>query len=206
MHKLKRFATTAQLLGTTKAVRFTLLIWIITILIGNGGATLFAEMNNGYGLLDFAGYANLALITDPWLTPSESYTILKGYTDTGRSFYYWFLLVDLLIPLTGGLFFTSAFSLLYTSGRLSYPAYFVSILSPILFVISDYLENLSIFMMLIQLPEEISILAILTTTFLTSKFILSFTNCIVIGVFYFRSLQLNRHTGPSQRPQPKISN
>ncbi len=174
--------------GSKLMVRKSLMIWLAVLVIGNSGATLFAQLNDGHGIVDFAGYANILSIKKLWLTTNETYALLSGYSELGRQLYYIILAVDFFVPLTGALFFISAFSYFFLNHRLSSRKFILLSALPVLFILSDYFENTAILLMLYNMPEHSSVLSRLTSVFLSLKFGISSFSCIIISSFFLTGL------------------
>lgn len=179
-----RLWSTAGHFGTKAMVRKSFLIWASVLIIGNIGSTLFALGNHGHGILDFAGHANLLSIKTLWLTVTESYAHLNGYTEHGRNFYFYILMIDFLVPITGAFFFVCSFSFFYLNHRLSASIYILFWVLSILFILSDHAENIFILLMLNHLPNTIPMYSYLVTVGLTLKFGISLANCATIAVLF----------------------
>lgn len=186
--------STTHRFATASMLRKSLAIWIAVLIVGNAGATGFAQLNHGHGILDFAGYANLFVMRTPWLSPQESYQHLSGYTELGRHLYYYILGIDFLIPLSGGFFFFCAFRRFMATGKVALAQYRVLRVLPIAFVLADHLENVFILLMLAGLPERTPVFSYLTTTFLTLKFAFGMLSCSVIVVLTLTNGKVDRIT------------
>ncbi len=93
-------------------------------------------------------------------SPEDAYEMIKGIEDEGRQNYLkGLLLVDYIYPVIYSLFLGFSIFLLYKNTLLS--------ISPLLILLSDYLENTGIIIMLSLYPSEIRSIA-MTTSFFTS--------------------------------------
>lgn len=174
----------ASYFGTKAMMRKSFLVWLSVLIVGNIGSTLFAFGNHGHGILDFAGHANLLSIKTLWLTDGESYAHLKSYTEFGLKLYFYILMIDFLVPIAGSFFFVCSFSFFYLNQRISNSVYVLFCALSVLFILSDYAENIFILLMLSQLPDTIPMYSYFATLSLTLKFGISLASCATIAVLY----------------------
>ncbi|MFO7923255.1 MAG: hypothetical protein R6U58_06145 [Bacteroidales bacterium] len=98
--------------------------------------------------------------------PEVTFKMISAYGDEGRQNYLQgLLLLDFIYPVIYSLFLAFSLYRLYQNVLLS--------LSPVLILLSDYIENAGIIIMLLSWPEEMNVIAYTTCFFTSMKWVLA---------------------------------
>lgn len=150
----------------------------------------FEKLTGGLQIPDIAIISN----------SSNLYSLFQSYGESGRSYYNYIQLVDAFYPVFYGLFFLSV--IVFYNERLfskQSPFRYLTLL-PYITVISDYSENLTIFIMNRTFPEKFGIIQDISFFVSSMKWIFFIASAIVIliwTIIYFTkklSGRLNQST------------
>ncbi|GIG57633.1 hypothetical protein Lfu02_20050 [Longispora fulva] len=131
-----------------------------TLVIMNGAATLFYD-TFGAGVLDMSGGRNGADPRPDGYTPQQAYDMLTAYGPDGRRWHAILNLTgDVLLPAALLLFGLVALGSLARRARVG--RWVLAL--PVLYVITDYAENVGIVTMLLRYPDRLDGVAALTNT------------------------------------------
>jgi len=128
---------------------------------------------------------------------TDLYALFKSYGEGARSFYNYIQLVDAFYPLAYGLFFLSVIYF-YVGKLFSKDSFFrYLIVVPYFAVFSDYVENITIFIMNRLFPHKFGIVANLSYffSFLKWVFFISSVLLILIGTIFFFTKKIKQQKG-----------
>lgn len=144
-------------------VLIALSVFVIALIGMNLAATRFYYTTGGYGILDLGGGANL-LDDQGSYTPVRAYTLIAHYGVAGRHYYYCILLADCFFPPIFGVFallgIVWALSQLAPQRHWAYALVYV----PLIYILSDWAENIGIMTMLLDYPHELYTVATVTNS------------------------------------------
>lgn len=132
----------------------------------------FAQITDGLPLIDnYSSY-----------TPLEAYNLITNYGEEGRSFYNFIQLVDTLIPLFSGLFYSMFISKLLSLAFPNNKSRWIIGLYPLLITLFDYAENIGVFFLLRTYITPIPIIAQYTLIMHTFKMFFYVSTFIVLFI------------------------
>ncbi|MBD3307507.1 hypothetical protein GF339_13845 [candidate division KSB3 bacterium] len=162
--------------------------WTTPKMIGGslGLVILFLLLFQGILIPRFSQLTGGGTILDMQIlySPQEAYASIDNYGEAGRAFYTYIQITDMLFPLA---YVWSLAILIHAVGRRAFPA--ISLwrycpLLPVLAGVSDYIENVGIFLMLRRYPDPFPGIAWATSLCGALKFSLLGLSvaCIILGV------------------------
>lgn len=152
---------------------------LVFMILMNIGATAFFRFTHGVGVLDTAGGANL-LDQRSGYSPESAYEMISAYGGQGVRYYMLFTVADTFFPLTLTFFLLLATIYFYRPFFQTHPLTRGLAALPIVYLASDYLENVSIITMLLNFPTRMPGMARLAHLAFTSKNISSNLAVVVI--------------------------
>ena len=142
-------------LATAKNVRNSLIAALLFMIAMNLGATEFYRFTHGVGILDTGGGANLLDNRTSGYSPDSAYQMIAAYGSQGIRYHLMLSTADIFFPptLAGFLLLTIAYFYMpyFDSRRLTRWLTLV----PIIYLASDYLENVGIAAMLLSFPAKV---------------------------------------------------
>jgi hypothetical protein len=174
MRELKKFI---NWISKPRVFFFLFLIILLILVIPDFipapiGPYAFKQHANGYPLID-------TLVN---YSPYKLYELLQGYGQIGRNYYILCsLTLDLIIPMSLMLFVIASFNLISRNTRISRFMYKLMAI-PLLGLLFDYAENLSIITMILKYPEKLYSLATIANVFTLLKGLFVFAG-ILIALF-----------------------
>jgi len=160
-------------------VAIALTVFVLALGVINTTATLFYNTTGGYGLLDLGGGANLFDDRGSF-TPAKAYMIMSHYGQSGIHRYYGMLVADIIFPMTLGVF--SLLSILWALKRIAPRRQWLYLLAlvPPAYTLTDWMENLGIVTLLLNYPEQLPQLAILTNFLRGIKSLLAGSSLVLV--------------------------
>lgn len=154
------------LISRLASYRFFLVFFVLLGLFGGLIMPLFESM-----LINRAGQAVELLDLQFGFAPEAVHGHLTSYGESGRPFYMVLeLTADVVYPMVYTLFFSIALFLFYRRSGVAKPVYRLHRL-PLIVILLDYLENLSIVALLALYPSEVYWLAVLCSALTVLKWV-----------------------------------
>lgn len=166
-------------IATGKNTFRSFLAALIFIAVMNIGATAFFQFTHGVGILDTGGGANLLDNRTSGYSPEAAYRMISAYGSQGIKYHLMLAAADVLFPPTLAFFLLLAVTCFYRPffRSLSLVRWLAAL--PVLYLVSDYLENIGIVTMLLSFPARLPGMARLANLMFMSKNLFS-TVCIVV--------------------------
>lgn len=146
----------------------------------NIGATAFFQFTHGVGVLDTGGGANLLDNRTSGYSPESAYNMISAYGSQGIRYYLLFTVADTFFPPTLAFSLLLAIVYFYRPFFRLYPLTRWLTALPVVYLLSDYLENLGIVSMLFGFPTRMPDMARFANFMFTSKNISSNLTVAVI--------------------------
>ena len=131
----------------------------------------------------------LSGLTDPIIdvkfthTPEQIYPMIKAYGEQGRPLYaVTELTVDLIYPILYNLLLCSILTIVWRQALLSDDAVHKMQYLPLATCLADYAENISLAILLVSYPQELTAIAWAASFFTTAKWVLGGASFILIVV------------------------
>lgn len=164
-------------------IYFLLLIIVILIVVipdfyakSPIGPYAFKQHANNLPLID--------MVTN--YSPQYAYKLIGGYGQGGRNYYIFeSLTMDVVIPLVMLLFIIASINLIYKQTKLKKHIYKFAII-PFVGFLSDYAENACVITMILNYPEKIKNLAVISNIFTLVKGAFDFMGILIVllGIIY----------------------
>ena len=167
-------------LVTGKNVMRSLIAALLFMVIMNLAATTFYQFTNGVGILDTGGGANLLDNRTVGYSPESAYRMISAYGSQGIRYHLMLTVADIFFPPVLTWFLWIAMAYFYLPFFLSKSLIrWLSVL-PIIYLASDYLENVGIASMLLSFPTKVAGMARLANFMFTVKNLSSNVSIAVI--------------------------
>jgi hypothetical protein len=183
---------------TGKNVARSLIAALLFMVAMNLGATAFYQFTNGVGILDTGGGANLLDNRTEGYSPESAYRMVSAYGNQGIRYHLMITVADIFFPSVLAWFLWITMAYFYLPFFLSKPlTRWLSVL-PIIYLASDYLENVGIVSMLLSFPTRVAGMAKLANFMFTVKNLSSNTAIaiILIGLVLWGIQQKRRLAKP----------
>ena len=155
---------------------------LIFIVVMNIGSTAFFQFTHSIGILDTGGGANLLDNRASGYSPEAAYDMISAYGSQGIKYHLMLAVADVFFPPTLAFFLLLAITYFYAPFFQSRPLTRWLIVLPIVYLASDYLENVGIVTMLLSFPTRMSGMARLANFMFMSKNLSSTIAIVVILV------------------------
>ena len=160
--------------ATTKAVLASLVLWLVALTLINGkpfGIAQLQEITGGPTILDMTFTTS----------PDQVYAVLSALGDAGRAFDLTHIVpLDLVFPLTYGLFLALGISWALSRLFLEGSPWFMLNLAPVLAAAADYCENAGVITLLLTYPARLDPVAWFVSLMYSVKFFFSFVSFITL--------------------------
>ncbi len=187
-------------IATGRNTARSLIAALIFIVVMNIGATAFFQFTNGVGILDTGGGANLLDNRTSGYSPESAYEMISAYGSQGIRYHLMLAAADVFFPPTLAFFLLLAIAYFYAPFFITYPFTRWLTVLPIIYLASDYLENIGIVTMLLGFPANIPGMARLANFMFTVKNISSNAAIFVIVIgLVLRAMRLTRKAEPQHR-------
>ena len=152
------------------------------IIVMNIGATAFFQFTHGVGILDTGGGANLLDNRTSGYSPESAYAMISAYGSQGITYHLMLAVADVFFPPTLAFFLLLAITYFYMPFFQSWPLARWLTALPVVYLVSDYLENIGIVTMLLSFPTRMPGMARLANFMFMSKNLSSTIAIVVILV------------------------
>jgi hypothetical protein len=152
------------------------------IIVMNVGATAFFQFTHGVGILDTGGGANLLDNRASGYSPEAAYMMISAYGSQGIKYHLMLAAADVLFPPTLAFFLLLAITYFYRRFFRSLPLVRWFAALPVLYLVSDYLENVGIVTILLSFPAHLPGMARLANFMFMSKNLFSTVSIVVVLV------------------------
>jgi hypothetical protein len=159
-----------------------LMIALAFMVLMNIGATAFFHFTHGVGILDTGGGANLLDNRTSGYSPELAYDMISAYGSQGIKYHLMLAVADVFFPPTLAFFLLLAITYFYRPFFQSQPLTRWLTVLPIVYLISDYLENIGIVAMLLSFPTRTPSMARLANFMFMSKNLSSMITIVIILV------------------------
>ncbi len=166
-------------IATGRNLAWSLIVLLIFMVAMNLGATAFFHYTNGVGILDTAGGANLLDNRTNGYSPETAYEMVTAYGKQGIRYHLMLTMVDFFFPPTLAFFLLLAITYFYSRTFGSHRIIRLLVTLPVIYLASDYLENVGIVTMLLNFPSKTPGMAMLADTMFTIKN-LSSTGAVIV--------------------------
>lgn len=167
----------------SKTIRGKANIWlllVITIIMFGLGYAITSSFSPSAELMRLA-YGRNAPDAQFWRTPNILYAQLADYGENGRRLYLTRISpFDLFIPLGQALFLSFAITLIFRRAFKVYSRWQLLNVVPFGAMAFDYLENISIVLIMLAYPTRLNVLAAAAMIFTALKFIISIVSMAFI--------------------------
>lgn len=155
---------------------------LIFIVVMNIGATAFFQFTNGVGILDSGGGANLLDSRTSGYSPESAYNMISAYGSQGIKYHLMIAVADMFFPPVLAFFLLLTIAYFYKPFFRSQSLIRWLIVLPIIYLVSDYLENVGIVTMLLSFPIRMSGMARFANFMFMSKHASSNATIVVIFI------------------------
>ena len=187
-------------IATGRNIVRSLIAALIFIVVMNIDATAFFQFTNGVGILDTGGGANLLDNRTSGYSPESAYEMISAYGNQGIRYHLMLAAADVFFPPTLAFFLLLAIAYFYASFFKSQPLTRWLTALPIVYLVSDYLENIGIVTMLLGFPATLPGMAKLANFMFAVKNISSNAAILVVVIgLVMRAMRLTRKAEPQQR-------
>ncbi|HLO16960.1 MAG TPA: hypothetical protein VK206_19145 [Anaerolineales bacterium] len=142
-------------IATGRNVLRSLIATLVFIVVMNIGATAFFRFTHGVGILDTGGGANLLDNRTGGYSPESAYQMISAYGSQGIRYHLMLSLADAFFPPTLALSLFVTIVYFYTPFFQSQPLTRWLTALPIVYLFSDYMENIGIVTMLLSFPFSV---------------------------------------------------
>jgi hypothetical protein len=156
-------------LATRRNTVRALIAALVFIVVMNIGATAFFQFTHGVGILDAGGGANLLDNRVRGYSPESAYDMISAYGSQGIKYHLMLAVADVFFPPTLAFFLLLAIVYSYRPFFQSRPLTRWLIALPVVYLASDYLENVGIVTMLLRFPIHTPGMARLANLMFMSK-------------------------------------
>lgn len=167
-------------LATAKNVRNSLIAALLFMIAMNLGATEFYRFTHGVGILDTGGGANQLDLHTSGYSPDSAYQIIAAYGSQGIRYHLMLSTADVFFPPTLTCFLLLAIMYFYMLYFILHPRTRWLIALPLIYLASDYLENVGIVTMLLSFPAKVPTMARLANFMFMAKNVSSNATILVI--------------------------
>jgi hypothetical protein len=139
-------------------------------------------LTNGVGILDSGGGANLLDSHTSGYSPESAYNMISAYGIQGIKYHLVIAIADMFFPLVLTFFLLLTIAYFYKPFFRSQPLTRWLIALPIIYLVSDYLENVGIVTMLLSFPIRLAGMARFANFMFMSKHVSSNATIVVIFI------------------------
>ena len=169
-------------ISTGRNLARSLAVLLVFMVAMNLGATAFYRYTDGVGILDTAGGANLLDNRTSGYSPELAYHMIAAYGSQGIRYHLMLTTADLFFPPILAFFLLQAITYFYSQMFKSRPITRWLVALPIVYLISDYLENVGIATMLLSFPSNVPSMARLANAMFMIKNLSSSVTVLAILV------------------------
>lgn len=177
-------------IANTRNLYRSLFFMLAMLVVMNLGATAFYRYTNGVGILDTAGGANVLDNRMGGYSPEMVYKMIAAYGERGIRYHLILTAGDIVFPPSLALFFAIAITYFYSRLFPSRQLLKLLLVSPVIYLAADYLENVSIVTMLLSFPTSLPAVATIANTLFTiknlSSAVMVMTALIGLGIWLFQ--------------------
>lgn len=180
-------------LATAKNVTRSFIAALLFMVVMNLTATEFYRFTHRVGILDTGGGANLLDNHTRGYSPDSAYQMIAAYGSQGIRYHLMLSTADIFFPPTLTWFLLLAIAYFYMPYFISHPPTRWLTLVPLIYLASDYLENVGITTMLLSFPAKIPDMARLANFMFMAKNISSTVAIleIVLGLVLAAKQRIN---------------